>query len=67
MHMIRAYALKSGVYARKFADVRKHLRGSRFERVWLAVSATFPAADAQPSGDRQARRAPGAANADAPQ
>ncbi|WP_175968059.1 hypothetical protein [Burkholderia sp. BCC0322] len=65
--MIRAHALESEVCARKFADTRKHVRGSRFERASLAVSATFPADEAQLSGDRQARRAPGAAHADAPQ
>ncbi|VWD52224.1 hypothetical protein BLA18112_07601 [Burkholderia lata] len=67
MHKIRAYALESEVYARKFADARKHVRSSRCERAWLAVSTTFPADDAQPTGDRQARCAPGAANPDAPQ
>ncbi|HEM7881085.1 hypothetical protein [Burkholderia contaminans] len=67
MHKIRAYALKSEVCARKSADVRKHVRGSRVERAWLAVSAAFAAGNAQPSGDRQARCAPAAANPDAPQ
>jgi len=41
MHKIRAYALKSEVCARKSTEVRKHVRGSRVERAWLAVSATF--------------------------
>ncbi|WP_144030302.1 hypothetical protein [Burkholderia sp. AU6039] len=67
MHKIRAYALKNTACARKSADARKHVRGSGFERALPAVAAPYPAGNAQPSGDRQARGAPGAANPDAPQ